>query len=117
MEADTRVLQLTDSVDTGSKTEQHRCNANKAVISYTSANTEKSENHSDIILTLLIITSHINKWGLTFSCPHCIHLNILGKILNLHSFQAQRVKIAANFMNLRYVSGATSFFFFLDLIT
>lgn len=55
MEADTRVVQLTDSVDTGSKTEQHRCNANKAVISYT------SENHSDILLALLIITSHINK--------------------------------------------------------
>lgn len=54
MEADTCVVQLTDSVDTGSKTEQHRCNANKAVISYT------SENHSDILLALLIITSHIN---------------------------------------------------------
>lgn len=52
MEADTRVVQLTDSVDTGSKTEQHRCSANKAVISYTSANMEKSENHSDILLAL-----------------------------------------------------------------
>lgn len=100
MEADTHVLQFTDSGDTGSKTEQHRCNANKAVISYTSANTEKSENHSDILLTLLIITSH-NKWGFTFSYSfHIVCLNILGKILNSHSFQAQRIKIAVNFMNL-----------------
>ncbi len=59
-EADTHVVQLTDSVDTRSKTEQHRCNANKAVISYTSANAEESENHSDILLALLIITSNIN---------------------------------------------------------
>lgn len=72
MEADTHVIQFTESVDTGSKTEQHRCNANKAVISYTSANTEESENHSDILLTLLVITSHINKWRLTFSCAHCM---------------------------------------------
>lgn len=62
MEADTHVVQLTDSVDTGSKKEHHRCSANKAVISYTSANAKKSENHSDELLVHLIITSHINKW-------------------------------------------------------
>lgn len=55
MEADTRVVQLTDSNCTGTKTEQHRCNANKTVISYTSANVEESENHSDILCALLII--------------------------------------------------------------
>lgn len=75
MEADTHVVQLTDSVDTESKTEQHRWNANKAVIRYISLNTEKSENHSEILLTLLIITSHINKWDLTFSCPHYIYIS------------------------------------------